>query len=355
MSVNSTVSGLRNSRAVRWYVLTLPPGHRGASRGLAAEQSRRFRSGEPALEYFAPTYVDMSLHDGKWVRTERPLLYNYVFVRSSESEIYRMMRSGLSLYSFLPRVHDSDTGHYPYLSDDSMETLRWLSSSYSDVLPVCSPEASLLVGGDRVRITEGQFAGVEATVLKGRGRSGRGVVVSIGGWLHVPLLEVSSGQYELVSLNTSGRELKYSRLDNVRLFVSLREALCRHHRGTVTEDDRNLAKSILRQYGNLGVDSGVLRCRLCALLLPCHILLEDLSGFDRLHVLSRELLECVSAEQAKALLIVTLYGCTDNYMYYSQAHYIVDPWRCETRPKRGKSFMIETLSAYDDALGHPSI
>ena len=137
---------MRNSRAVRWYVLALPSRHRGAAKGLQAELDRRLRNGEPAFEYFAPTYVEVREEKGVWVKTARPLLYNYVFVRSSENEIYKMMSTaGLSLYSFLPRVRDGKREYYPYLSDEAMENLRWVARSYADIVPVYTPEPKRLI------------------------------------------------------------------------------------------------------------------------------------------------------------------------------------------------------------------
>ncbi len=83
---------------------------------------------------------------GVWVKTNRPLLYNYVFVRSSENEIYKMMTmTGLSLYSFLPRIRDGKCEYYPYLSDEAMENLRWVAHSYADIVPVYTPEPERLM------------------------------------------------------------------------------------------------------------------------------------------------------------------------------------------------------------------
>ena len=77
-SLPTRIANMRNSRAVRWYVLALPSRHRGAAKGLQAELDRRLRNGEPAFEYFAPTYVEVREEKGVWVKTARPLLYNYV-------------------------------------------------------------------------------------------------------------------------------------------------------------------------------------------------------------------------------------------------------------------------------------
>ena len=60
----------------------------------------------------------------------------------------------------------------------------------------------------------------------------------------------------------------------------------------------------------------------------------------------------VRAEQSRALLSVTLYGCTDNCIYREQAHGIIDSWRTEERPKKIKAQLIRRLDDYDEWLGH---
>ena len=58
-----------------------------------------------------------------------------------------------------------------------------------------------------------------------------------------------------------------------------------------------------------------MRCKLCALLLPTYKLSGDEEAFVRLHDTMRGLLPVVKAPQSRALLLVTLYGCTDNALY----------------------------------------
>ena len=321
---------MRNSRAVRWYVLALPSRHRGAAKGLQAELDRRLRNGEPAFEYFAPTYVEVREEKGVWVKTARPLLYNYVFVRSSENEIYKMMSTaGLSLYSFLPRVRDGKREYYPYLSDEAMENLRWVARSYADIVPVYTPEPKRLMKGDRVRITEGKFKNAEATVISQPGGGRKDIMVCVENWLWVPLLHVQPGQYEIISLNTDNMHV-YTRLNNDRLFGALHEAMQRHHAGGATSEDRALATETLQQYASLRMDSDVTRCKLYALLLPAYTILGDQEACSRMIGEIQGLLPAVRAEQSRALLSVTLYGCTDNCIYREQAHGIVDSWRTES-------------------------
>ena len=127
-----TQAGKRHDlKAVRWYVLTLPTAAGGRrdrispSKGLDVELSRRERRGEALFEYFAPSYVEVRKVGGKLVNTRRPLLFNYVFIRSSVEEIFRM-KQALPLYNFLPRVSSGSTTYFPHLLDQEMANLRWV-------------------------------------------------------------------------------------------------------------------------------------------------------------------------------------------------------------------------------------
>ncbi len=341
----------RERHAVRWYVLVSPRTRGGATADLEQELECRRRENEPLFEYFAPVFVEAREIKGRIVDTKRPLLYNYLFVRASESEIYRMKRN-LPHYNFLPRVNDGkDAYHYPYLTDGAMRDLQWVARSYSESVPVCTADNLTLQAGDRVRITDGRFRGMEARVVA-RPRSKRSqVMVCIDSLMWVPLLAVESGQYEIIELNSQCSNI-YAHLDNDRLADRLHEALCRHNTGTQTEEDREVAREVVRKYACLSVGSDVMHCKLYSLLLPAYTILGDDRKRDELIAVVHKLLEAVKAEQSRALMLVTLYGCTDNSVCHDRAHAIVDAWRTDERPKKSKASLIARLDDYDRCFNH---
>lgn len=355
-SVSEQLRARKNSNAVRWYVLALPTSRQGhyqgnPARALQMELERRARSGEPVFEYFAPSYVEVRKQHGELVRTNHPLLYNYVFIHASEAEIYRMKRF-LPQYNFLPRVREKDDAYYPYLSDEAMENLKWVAASYSDVLPVYTPGPERLMKGDRIRITEGQFKGVEASVIIQPGGGRKEVMVCVENCMYVPLLCVEPGQYEVIALNADNRHV-YTRLNGDRLPAGLHEALKRYHSPEgVTDADRALASVVLQQYANLQLDSDVMRCKLYSMLLPAYAILGDREAFDQLLGTVRSILPLIRAEQSRSLLLVTLYGCTNCCLDYEQAHAAVDPWRGELLLKKSKAQLLRRLDDYDCWLGH---
>ena len=355
-SVSEQLRARKNSNAVRWYVLALPTSRQGhyqgnPARALRMELERRTRNGEPVFEYFAPSYVEVRKQHGDLVRTNHPLLYNYVFIHASEAEIYRMKRF-LPQYNFLPRVREKDDAYYPYLSDEAMENLKWVAASYSDVLPVYTPGPERLMKGDRIRITEGQFKGVETSVIIQPGGGRKEVMVCVENCMYVPLLCVEPGQYEVIALNADNRHV-YTRLNGDRLPAGLHKALKRYHSPEgVTDADRALASEVLQQYANLQLDSDVMRCKLYSMLLPAYAILGDREAFDQLLGTVRSILPLIRAEQSRSLLLVTLYGCTNCCLDYEQAHAAVDPWRGEQPLKKSKAQLLRRLDDYDCWLSH---
>lgn len=343
---------MRDTYVVRWYVLVLPSCHKGPANGLREELERRRRNGEPLFEYFAPSYVEVKKRDGGFVETRRPLLYNYVFIHASEHEIYRM-KQWLPQYNFLPRIKDGKHEYHPYLSEDAMTNLQWVADSYSNVIPVYTPKPEQLIKGDRIRITEGRFKGAEASVIIQPGAGKRDVMVCVENYMWVPLLRVQPGQYEVIALNDDGKHI-YTRLENDRLLLKLHEALgrfCRQEDG-VTEADRQLAVETVQQYGNLRMDSDIMRSKLYALLLPAYTITGNRQESERLIGTLQAMLPLIKAEQSRALLLTTLYGCTNNCLYHTQAHEIIDKWRQEENPKKSKQQLIRRLDDYDRWLGH---
>ena len=88
--------------------MSLPSSRGKAATDLQAELDRRINYGEPAFDYFAPTYVAMHHRGGKLVKTERPLLYNYIFINSSVRELWRM-KQRLPHFNFLRRTSSNTT------------------------------------------------------------------------------------------------------------------------------------------------------------------------------------------------------------------------------------------------------
>ena len=350
-AVQQRISNWKNSHIVRWYVLTLPGTHRNRATELQAEVARRAAEGEPVFEFFAPTYTKVRTVRGHEENVKRPLLFNYVFIHASESEIKRM-KQRLPAYNFLPRIDGGEQSSFPFLTDTAMQNFRWVAQAYEERLPAYVPDATRLVKGDRIRILEGQFAGVEATLVNNVGSSDKEIVVRIDDWLWVPLLHVAPGQYEIIALN-SGSKHEYFHFDNDKFRQGLHQAMGRHLTGQpLTEADTRLATEALLAFRNLQVDTDVMRCKQYAYLLTINTLLHNQAErTEQIHII-RSFLPLIKAEQSRALLYTTLYGCTNDHLDYEAAHTLITPWMSEVNPKKSKRQLIDQLRDYDRWLGH---
>lgn len=347
-----TASSAKERNEVRWYILLLPYGHRGPAKGLQEELDRRAKMKEPLFEFFAPSYKAMRCVNGKMVESEKALMYNYIFIRASEKEIYRMKNETLSLYNFLPRRQDARRSYYPYLTDREMDNLQWIARAYSHSIPICTIEPDQLIVGDRVRITSGQFAGAEASVVKPASGGAKSIMVSIDNWMWVPLIHVRPDEYEIISLNEKGKH-QYSQLDNDRMWNGLHQAMGRMIRKEeLTEADHKVAKDTLKLCKNLTMNSDVMRSKLYSLLMQAYCI-EDMEEACHLVIgKAQTILPLLHAEQSKALLLISLYGCTDNILYREEAEGILLPWKKEGTPKKVKRQLLQRFYDFDSWL-HP--
>ncbi len=340
----------KNRNAVRWYLMIYPYGRKGLLQGLDREIARRIKDNEPPIEYFAPVYVEAKESGGRIVRTEKQLLFNYVFVHASENEIFRMKKFE-EQYNF-PRRETSSDGEvfYPYVSDETMKNLRWIAQSYSGVLPVLTGDTSWLMKGDRVRITSGPFKGIEAQLFDNKRINSKEIIVVVDQWMSVPLLHIKDDQYKVIGLN--GTISEKGMVINDDLLPQFHEILCRSLEGQAGSDEMTMVRGIISRYTGKEPESDIMRCKLYSLQLMAYTVLHEEEKFSSLIAMINAVLPSITAEYSKALLLTTLYGCTDNSIYYRQAHELTDSWRSETSLKKNKKQLILRLSDFDRILGH---
>ncbi len=321
--------------------------------GLERDLARRRRDDEPLFEYFAPTYVETKEVNGRLVTSKISLLYNYFFIRACEDEIFKLKKFEPQ-YNLLHKISSKDgTSHFPYVKDSTIQTLKWIAHSYSGSIPLYLLDQTLLIKGDRIRITKGQFKGVEARIVTRPDSPVSEVMVFVDNWMCVPLMNVRPTQYEVIDLNDSKSSPKVSYgLENQKLSQELHEALCRCLQGEATEEDMKLADDTFRNFSTVVVDTVVLRCKLYSFLLPACRILGNREKLEGLLKLIHIMLPTIKAEQSLALLTVYVYACTDNCFFHEQAHRLIDPWRSEPAPKKSKKILIDRLADYDRILGH---
>ncbi len=340
-------------KKTRWYIMFFPWGKSGLTAGLEQELKRRKNAGEKAFEYFAPTYVVMKEVDGKMEATTESMLYNYFFVHANENDLFEIKRHQPQYSVMRPEINSDGTRQYPFVSDNTIKTLQWVARSFGGRIPICFIDQTLLVQGDKIRITKGRFKGTEAHLVAKPGSDKKDVMVYVDNWMCVPLMNVHPEQYTIIGLNDTDEQSKSpSGLDNASLSQELHDALCRFHGEKASESDIKLAENVCGEFADFKATTSLQRCKQYAFLLPAYTILRQTDKVTNVLSLMQVLLEEIKSEQVIASSLLTIYGCTDNAFDYEKAHGIIDAWAKEEAPKKSQQVLINRLADYDKCFGH---
>lgn len=337
----------RNRNEVRWYLMSYPQSSKGLTEGLKREIARRSRYDEVQIEYFAPTFTEVQEIKGKLVNTKKLLLFNYFFVKASEREIFRMKQFETQ-YNFFKRCFKPNgESYFPFVSEETISTLRLIASAYLGTLPIYTANAPWLLKGDRIKIVRGQFKGLEATLFENQHSGNSEIMVSLDDMSWVPLLRVRTGDYELLELYNRNAAA-YEELSNDSQTTSVYKALLSYLKEGQASTD--LANTIIKQYEGIAPNTDIQRCKMFALLLSAYKITGDEAHLKELTSTVIQILPAVKAEFAKALLTVSLYACTNSEIYYDKAHKLLAPWRNASKIKRNKQVLINRLDELDSVL-----
>lgn len=249
----------------RWHVLNYIPCGRRVSAETAAGKC------DAPLEVFAPTYIEMVRRDdGSWARTERPLLYHYVFVKGCESDVKSLCAGANGFSLIMNRAGDE---RYLTASESSVSAFRRLAAIYRSSIPCYLSTEIDLESGDLVEIVSGEFAGIRGRyVPKAGGRSGY-VTLSVTEGLHALILGVRSDYVRILEFARDSRRI-YDQLDayQPRLYRALRA--CDH----LTARELSAVQIFTRRLGLTAVSDCHLKSRLSLLLWASYRLLGDESS-----------------------------------------------------------------------------
>ncbi len=113
-----------------------------------------------AMEYFRPIRVRMTERKGKRIMVNRAVIPNMVFVYTTKTTLYNLINS-LQLNAKI--VFDCMTKDYLVIPDKQMGDFRFLLQLSEDTIEITNQPYRR---GDRVRVTQGQFAGIEGELIR---------------------------------------------------------------------------------------------------------------------------------------------------------------------------------------------
>lgn len=253
-----------------WYVLNfIPPRGRGRSwlgSSVGAFNAQLETESLPPVSLFAPTFVSLRTEDGRVSRSERPLLYHYVFVRGDDAAVKRLCRD-TDGFSFV--LDHAGTGRHLQVSDEALEQFRIIADFYSGKLPCYSLEDVNLEEGDLVQVVSGPFAGLQGTYMSRRGGKSGNILISVDGAMAAVVYDVKADYVRVLEFARDSRRV-YDQLDAFadRLKPLLVAAEGQSHSVAVMSGDGPLSRLSHDKKVRLLAAAGTFSSRLCEVKIP---------------------------------------------------------------------------------------
>lgn len=134
---------------------------------------------------------------GRYCTVREAALHNYIFVRTTKREIDELKTFRLPMLRY---VMQTDEGLHRPMTVPEVQMRHFMAvAGRIEAQPLyLAPSEAALAKGDRVRITEGLFAGVEGILLRIRQTRECRVVVSIEGIAAVATTSLRASQIEKI-------------------------------------------------------------------------------------------------------------------------------------------------------------
>lgn len=258
------------------------------------------------LELFAPTFMRLVTADGgRVLKSERPLLYHYIFVRGSEADI-KLLCSVEEGFSFV--IDRAGPRRHLTVSDEALESFRIIAGYHAGQLPCFPLQGISLEEGDRVQVVSGPFAGLTGTYISRRGARSGSVMVAIDNGLAAAVFDVKADYVRVLEFARDSRRL-YDQLDafasRLQPFLSSSE----ESRKGASESLLAAAAVFTRRLGVVKVDAPKIEARLRILLYAAYSILSDrpsaLPALERYRALEPHVTS--ASHRALAASILTLF------------------------------------------------
>lgn len=150
---------------------------------------------ELGIEHFVPMIVKKVEKNGQKIAMTVPAVSNLCFVHASRSEVDEFLNS-LGEDRMAHYIWDKGTREPIIVQDKPMQDFMQISRVMSDEILYLKDISDKLRQGQKVRVTDGPFKGVEGTVV--RVKRSRRVMVELPGMLAVATTYVDPRNLELM-------------------------------------------------------------------------------------------------------------------------------------------------------------
>ncbi len=308
----------RKSPEVRWYV----------TKSQHSPLPFREKLTKAGLEYFLPTRFVIQNVAGRRLRVERPVIFNFVFVRGTIFQVKDFCRANLGLHlvyrrRYIDEKENNEEKMVLAVSDAEMSMFARTIGEYNQEVPFIKPSEVDLEKGDHVRILEGAFAGVEGVLMSQQGKDGGRVLVSLSNVIAVPTLEIEPEYLQIISFAPSGKHM-YKKFDS--FMAKARKAIFHHLEGKTEKRDIVALTTFEKRFSELQTHTVNSQVKLLVYLLVCYTCLGDSQRQSAIENQLVALLPQVKSDSFKALALTYLYACMRNKTYFDDAQAIVDRW-----------------------------
>ena len=164
------------------------------------------------------------------------------------------------------KSNTKDTQYRPMIANDrEMEMFIKAASFYTQGAPLTVPDRKLMMKGDRVRIIDGPFKGVEGTLISQQGKDGGKVVVSIGDLVSVPTLDISPENIQVIRFAHGNKHI-YKKMDSFkpRVEKALKKRSCGEE---LQEEEKDAIENFIKRFSSVETDTVNTEARLTMLVL----------------------------------------------------------------------------------------
>lgn len=188
---------------LEWYVYRIPY--------LTVRSAQKFE--KAGLQYYLPTFkIEKPTKHGKPLVEERPKILNYLFVLAKKAQIDELAKQEkiFPLYRHLCKgeIVRADQ-RYTTVPKDQMHQLMIMVEGYKQEVEFRIPPSQQLAKGDKVRVVEGPFAGVEGILLTNQGAGGGQVYVSITNGMGALTATIADAQLQVLEFSRQNNHFYY--------------------------------------------------------------------------------------------------------------------------------------------------
>ncbi len=260
----------------QWYILRyIKPDTIRLKQPIAGTINQFNRTENTSLELFAPTIIRVVHREGKLIKVESPLAYQYIFLRGDIQPIRKLccLNCGFSLV-----LNHGSSEKYARLTDEQMNMFRQIATAYRNRLPFFAINDIDLQQGDKVEILEGSFPGLIGYYIpKPKSASGN-IVLAVTQSLGTIIYDVKAKYVRVLEFAKNSKR-SYDQIDAFipKLLKSLRD----YAAGTpLTCKSISELTIFCRRMDQVKLDNPKLEAKLMAILACAYIILGDTEGYQ---------------------------------------------------------------------------